>query len=155
MPEEESGQSRFSALFRELQERYAEDPDGLVLLHKLFSAFSDSITEAGTEAVDYTLANLVLGVRDEASSPEVSEWRGTVELDIDHFRCRHDDREKMREYVQREAAKDPSKPGSENLRTSIDESLRVAEELGGEAGHDLREDALVWEPLAAPTDMAS
>ena len=121
----ESPQDRFAALFRELEERSSADEEGLALLDQLFRAFNASLAEAVRDTMNWTMANLVLGIRDTASSPEVSDWHGTLPLDVEHFRCRHDDREETRKAVF-EAVANGEASGSEDLRVGIDRACELA-----------------------------
>ena len=84
-PARRSTSLRSDALYNQLRERLADDPESTELLRLLSNAHSDEMAE--TERL--TLDNLVIGIYSPGSYPSFSDWRTTRRTNIEPDECDH------------------------------------------------------------------
>ena len=140
--------SSFNDVLAELRSAGADVPTIGALCDQLWWAHSRACGDAFVTGSQAALDHLVLGIRyDEADADQV-EWYEARRNDCIRWEDRLDHRQDVRRWVADRASERLGT--SIELRQTIDEVLAVADRIGGRQGRELREDALAWEPLAAP-----
>jgi hypothetical protein len=140
--------SSFNDVLAEMRTAGANDPAIGALCDQLWWAHSRACGDAFMTGSQAALDHLVLGIRYDESDADQVEWYEARRNERIHWEGRHDHRQDIRRWVADRATERLGT--SVELRHTIDEVLAVADRIGGREGRELREDALAWEPLAAP-----
>ncbi len=140
--------SSFNDILAELRSAGSNDPAIGAICDQLWWAHSRACGDAFVTGSQAALDHLVLGIRYDESDADQVEWYEARRNERIRWEGRHDYRQDVRKWVADRATERLGT--SVELRHTIDEVLEVADRIGGREGEELREDALAWEPLAAP-----